>query len=373
MKKWYSLFIYFLCSCFVASTQPAAGYSWHNPVESSLPVISGRIWQHDLKLPYDRLPAKAEKTVRKEVWGLSHNTAGMYLSFVTNASSVEVRYSVSGRLSMNHMPATGVSGMDLYAIDVNNKWHWVRGAYSFADTITYRFSGITSAVPVKEFRLYLPLYNTPAWLQIGVPSENSFSFVEVDNKKPLVFYGTSIMQGACASRPGLAWTNILGRKLNRPVINLGFSGNGRLEPALIDLINEQEMPGLFILDCQPNLHDRKVYTAEEIEKRIRASVKSLQQKHPATPVLLVEHSSGLNDIDMDSAMTNKYQWTSQILNKTFHAMKKEGVKNIYLLTAAEIGFNLESTVDGTHPNDIGMMQYANAYEKKIREILKQAL
>jgi hypothetical protein len=314
------------------------------------------------------LPAKAEKMVRPEVWNLSQNTAGEYLRFTTNATEIQVRYVVTGSKSMNHMPATGVSGVDLYTLDNTNTWHWAKGNYSFGDTIVYRFANIVSSIPIKEFRLYLPLYNTVKWMQIGVPQQKTFSPLTIQAGSPLVLYGTSIMQGACASRPGLAWANILGRKLNLPVINLGFSGNGRLEEPLIELMNEIEA-SVFVLDCQPNLHDRKVYSEQDIQQRILSSVKKLREKHPETPILLVEHCCGSPAVNMDTSMISRYTWTSAVLNDTFLKMRKDKIKNIYLLSAAAIGFDAESTVDGTHPTDIGMLKYAMAYEKIIRKIL----
>ncbi|PVD51020.1 hypothetical protein DC498_16495 [Terrimonas sp.] len=348
-------------------SQASHTYKWFDPAQSAFPVIEGRGWQAELKDAYDRFPAKAEQTVRKEVWKLSKNAAGEYIRFTTNASEIVVRYIVSGGKNFDHMPSTGVSGVDLYVQDNADNWHWVRAAYKFGDTIEYRYSGFASPAPVKEFRLYLPLYNTPVWLNIGVPETNTFSALPVNKEKPLVLYGTSILQGGCASRPGLAWTNILGRKLNMPIINLGFSGNGRLEQPVIDLINEIDAK-LFVLDCQPNLVDKKQYPEPELENRIRNSVKSLQSKHPATPILLAEHCCGFPAVNLDSASANRYIWTSEVMANTFSKMKKEGVKNIYLLTAKDIGFDMESTVDGTHPNDIGMMKYAEAYEKAIRKI-----
>lgn len=354
-------------------SQSSITYKWFDPAQSVFPVVEGRGWQADMKDTYDRFPAKAEQTVRKEVWRLSKNSAGEYLRFTTNASEIVVRYTVSGGKNFDHMPSTGVSGVDLYVQDNADNWHWVRAAYKFGDTIEYRYSGFASPAPVKEFRLYLPLYNTPLWLTIGVPENNTFSALPVHEEKPLVLYGTSILQGGCASRPGLAWTNILGRKLNMPVINLGFSGNGRLEEPVIDLINEIDAK-LFVLDCQPNLVDKKQYPEADLENRIRNSVKTLQSKHRAIPILLAEHCCGSPAVNIDSASANRYIWTSEVMANTFLKMKKEGVKNIYLLTARDIGFDMESTVDGTHPNDIGMMKYAEAYEKAIKKIFsyKQA-
>jgi len=342
--------------------------NWWNPADATFPVIEGRAWHTNLAKPYDRLPAKAEKTVRQAVWSLGQNTAGEYIKFTTNATEITVRYQISKNKSMDHMPATGVSGVDLYALDANNNWQWIRGAYSFSDTVQYKFTNVISAVPIKEFRLYLPLYNMPKWMQIGVNKDKNFAPLQVSNEQALVLYGTSIMQGACASRPGLAWTNILGRKLNVPIINLGFSGNGRLEQPIIDLMNETNAR-LFVLDCQPNLVDKKVYPGADIENRIRTSVKSLQTNHPGVPILLVEHCCGVPEVGVDTTFFNRYTWSSEVMNKTYTAMKKEGVKNIHLLTAGDIGFDSASTVDGTHPTDIGMMKYADAYEKAINKIL----
>jgi hypothetical protein len=351
-------------------SQTSITYKWWNPADAAFPVVEGRGWHKDLVRFYDRLPAKAEKTVRPEVWRLSQNTAGEYLRFTTNSDEILIRYTVAGTRNMDHMPSTGVSGVDLYVLDNKSTWHWTRANYRFGDTIVYHFTNIVSPVAIKEFRLYLPLYNTVKWMQIGIPDKNTFSPLEASRAQPLVLYGTSIMQGACASRPGLAWTNILGRKLNVPVINLGFSGNGRLEQPLIELMNETDAK-LFVLDCQPNLTDKNVYSEKEIEQRIITSVKNLQSRHPQTPILLTEHCCGLASVNMDTAFINKYSWTSAVLAKTIADMKRAGVKNIYLLSATEIGFDAASTVDGTHPTDIGMMKYADAYEKKILEIFNR--
>jgi hypothetical protein len=354
------------------AAQPSALYKWFDPASSPFSVIEGRGWQqNELAAPYDRLPQKMEQLVRPPVWGLSHNTAGEYINFKTNATTIVIRYKVAGNQAMPHMPATGVSGVDLYAKDQNGKWQWARGGYRFGDTIEYRFNNLPLFAVKAMCRLYLPLYNTVTWMNIGVPSDAEFAVLPASKEKPVVLYGTSIMQGACASRPGLAWPNILGRKLNKPIINLGFSGNGQLEDALISLMNETDAQ-LFVLDCMPNLSNRTKFSKEEVRQRIMTAVKSLRSKHAAMPILLTEHSGGLKDADMDSSLTNEFKSTSMILSTTFHEMVQAGIPHIYLLTDEAIGLGPESTVDGIHPNDIGMMQYAIAYEKIIRKILLQA-
>ncbi len=375
MTKSISLKIQFLvCTlCFFSASyaQKNTDFKWFNPRSNDYTTLKGKAWQNtDSANYYTRIPATAEKNVRDAVWNLAKNTAGEYLDFVTNASQIRVNYQVTGGKSMENMVTIGVSGVDLYAQDTKNNWHWVKGAYSFGDTISFKYQNFDSTVNIKKYRLYLPLYNTPKWLKIGVEKKFDFKVEMADEKLPLVFYGTSIMQGASASRPGLAWSNILGRKLDKPVINLGFSGNGRLEKPLIDLMNEIDAQ-LFVLDCQPNLHDKKTYSETEIETRIVNAVNDLKQKHSKVPILLVEHSGGLAHLNLDSELTGRYIWTSKILANTYQKLKKEGSKNIFILTAQQIGFTDESTIDGTHPNDLGMMQYADAYQKIINKILGQ--
>jgi lysophospholipase L1-like esterase len=337
-------------------------------------VVQGRGWsagqgEQNTDL-YTRLPRKAEKTVRPAVWSLSQNSAGEYIDFRTSATNIVVRYSVKGSLSLPHMPSTGVSGVDLYARDVNGAWQWARGAFHFGDTIEYRFDNLSLSAKEEEFRLYLPLYNTVSWMNIGVPAEASFTTIPAGKEQPVVLYGTSILQGACATRPGLAWTNILGRKLDRSVINLGFSGNGQLEQPIIDLMNEQDAK-LFVLDCMPNLVDQDKFPPDEVKLRIVAAVKTLQTRHPATPILLVEHCCGVEGSDIDTGLLKKYKAASDVLSATYDEMKRNEVPNIFLLTDKAIGFDNESTVDGTHPNDIGMMKYADAYEDIIRKIIHE--
>jgi lysophospholipase L1-like esterase len=345
-------------------------FNWYDPTLTQFPLIEGRGWHSGLANPYDRLPEKAAASVRTPVWSLSHNSAGEYISFKTSAREIVVRYEVTGELSMPHMPATGVSGVDLYARNVDGGWNWARGAFSFGDTIQYRFSSLKLSAPEEEFRLYLPLYNSVKWLAIGVGEKESFTFQRVSKEKPVITYGTSIMQGGCASRPGLAWTNILGRKTDRQIINLGFSGNGQLEKSIIDLMTETDAC-LYVLDCMPNLADSIKFPENEIRNRIISAVKELQSERKDVPILLTEHSGSLENTDMDSKTTGNYQYASRIMAKTFEEMKSEGIKNIFLLTADMINLDIESTVDGTHPNDIGMMKIADAYEHMIKFILDE--
>ena len=366
------IFLLLFSYCFVLPAS-AQQYTWWNPAQSKFPVLEGQAWPSEVQHPYDRLPARAEKQVRKEVWNLSHEAAGLSIRFKSNASSIVVRYVVSERLSMPHMPATGVSGLDLYALNRDGQWQWAPGKYSFKDTIEYRFDHLYTddSYPSRGavYQLYLPLYNVVTWMEIGVPSNATFTPLPVRPEKPIVVYGTSIAQGACASRPGMAWTAQLGRRLDRQVINLGFSGNGRLEDAVTNLlagINAQA----YILDCMPNLTERSGFSSGEVKKRIRQSVMILKEKHPQTPILLAAHSGMIQQV-MDTAVKNNNDKIDETLQEAFTALQAEGVTGIYLMPQQAIGFGENSTVEGTHPNDIGMKEYAEAYEKYLRQILDE--
>jgi len=363
-----------LIFCFfntVSFSQTIAAYKWEDPAKAGFAVIEGQAWPTETAGTYDRFPARAQSSLNPNVWNISHSGAGLYIKFKTDAPNLVIRYKVKGELAMSHMPATGVSGLDLYALDPDGKWCLAPGSFTFMDTITYRYSNIkvSTSFPGRsyEYRLFLPLYNSVSWLQIGVPAGNSFSFMPLSKEKPVLVYGTSIAQGACASRPGLAWTAILQRALDRPLVNLGFSGSGRLEKSVIDLVAEVDAK-IYVLDCMPNLTS---FADAEIETRLLASIQGLKQKHPLVPILLVEHAGGNVDGLLDTGRNTDYNRVNKVLNQTYSKLIAAGAKNVYLLSNKEIGFDINSTVDGVHPNDAGMQQYARAYEKAIRAIINE--
>lgn len=348
------------------SVAQSASYKFFNPQSDSMKVIVGQAWPDEMKNSYDRLPARAEKMVRKAVWDLSENSAGLQIQFVSDAPEIVVTYKVSGTLQMPHMPATGVSGVDLYAKDGKGGWQWAAAKYSFKDTVVYRYKNLS---PQKRvYVLYLPLYNTVKWLEIGVPEQSVFTPLPLKQGKPVVVYGTSIAQGGCASRPGLAWTNILSRRISQPLINLAFSGNGRLEPELIDLISEIDA-SVYILDCLPNLTGTYV-TNGELRKRLIESVSKLKAVHPLTPILLTEHD-GYTDEGLNPVSFESYTAANKVLDEVYDSLSRAGISRLYLLKKEAINQGIETMVDGVHPNDIGMMRYADAYEKILEQIFKE--
>ncbi len=351
---------------------------WSNPLKAEFNVIEGRAWPKEVKNPYDRLPARAEKDVRKAVWDLSRQAAGLMIRFRSNAQNIKVRYTVGGPHALPHMPATGVSGLDLYAVSSDGDMLWSAGKYSFKDTISYDFQDLNPNDKYhklgREYRLYLPLYNSVSWLEIGVPDGATLNYLSVRPEKPIVAYGTSIMQGACASRPGMAWTAILSRKMDRQIVNLGFSGNGKLEKEVNDLVAEIDA-SVYILDCLPNLTIRTAadynMTAEEVQKRLVDAVKTLRAKHD-TPIVLAGHP-GCTDGAINPNRLSYCEKANKALGEAYASLQAEGVKEVYMIASEEFQQGIETMVDGTHPTDLGMMRYAEGYEKALRKILHQEI
>ena len=251
-----------------ATPSTEKGVTWYNVEDWG---VEGRGWESDeMKRFYSRLPAKAEGVVRKPVWSLSQHSSGMLTRFQTDAKSIQTRYTLTGGLAMPHMPATGVSGIDLYAENDKGQLRWVsvtkpKTTPKVDATI---ITGLDSASRV--YTAYLPLYNGIDSLEFGVPEGSAFTPIAPRKDPPLLFYGTSITHGACASRPGMPHPAILGRHFNKPTINLGFSGNGRMEPEVGALIAEIEA-SVYIIDCLPNM------MPEEVRERAEPLVRQLRE------------------------------------------------------------------------------------------------
>ncbi len=362
------------CLLLLSQLAAAQDFKWWNPESSEFNVLEGQAFRGKVKSFYDRLPASSEGVVRDAVWGLSRHSAGLMIRFRTNSPSIHVRYGVTSKNhAMPHMPATGVSGVDLYAVSMHGEELWCAGRYSFKDTIRYDFNNLATTDNYlkkgREYRLYLPLYNGVQWLEIGVEEGSVLEPLRVRDDKPIVVYGTSIAQGGCASRPGMAWTAILGRKMDRPLINLAFSGNGRLEDEVMKSILEIDAK-VFILDCLPNLANEADFPDENISKRLKSAVKALRGKYRQTPIVLAEHA-GYTDEAMNAVRKNAYERVNKVAQSTFQELKSEGIQQIYLVPKAEFRQSIETTVDGTHQTDLGMMLYAEGYEKALRTILNE--
>jgi hypothetical protein len=326
--------------------------------------VEGQGWQ-DTKGPYDRLPARAEKTVREAVWSLSRHSAGICIHFATDARALQARWTLSSsRLEMPHMAATGVSGLDLYVRTEDGRWRWLATGQPREQTNAVT---LVQGLPEgeREYLLYLPLYNGVTNVELGVPKGAVLRPAAprpADRRKPLVFYGTSITQGGCASRPGMVHTAILGRWLDRPVINLGFSGNGRMEAEVAQLMAELDA-AVYVIDCLPNIG------ADEVRARTEPLVKILRDAHPTTPILLVEDRNYTDAYLLPNKQARNA--TSQAaLKEVFQRLKAQGDDRLFYLAGDQLlGDDSEGTVDSSHPTDLGFMRQAEAFQKALQPLL----
>jgi len=331
--------------------------------------VEGQGWKEaDCKAPYDRLPAKAESTVREAVWNLSRNSAGMCVRFVTDAPALSARWTVtSDKLAMPHMPATGVSGLDLYARNDQGHWRWVAVAQPKAEGKNQTAALAAGIKPGKrEYLIYLPLYNGVSSVEIGVPMANTLEdapdYAPV-KMKPVVFYGTSITHGACASRPGMVHTAMLQRRYDRPVINLGFSGNGKMEPEVTALLTEIDA-AVYVIDCCPNL------SGADTAKLTKPLVEQLRKARPETPIVLVEDRR-YTDAWLITSKGERNDGNHQALKTAFDQLVADGVKHLSYITGDDLlGDDGDGAVDSSHPNDLGFARQADAFAKVLDKLLR---
>jgi lysophospholipase L1-like esterase len=346
------------------ATRPAdaapADVAWHDVRQWG---VEGRGFD-DTASYFNRLPGRAKGVVRDAVWNLGRHTSGMSAFFETDAPAIYVRYALlNAELAMPHMPATGVSGVDLYA-STDAGWRWVATHSPRARTIEARL--IDRLAPGRRaYQLNLPLYNGVTSLEIGIPKGAAFAGVAPRRAKPVLFYGTSITQGGCASRPGMSFTNILGRRLNRPMLNFGFSGNGKTETEVAQFLAELD-PAVFVLDTSPNT------PVEQLRERTVAVVRLLRSKRPDTPVLLLEQRKPGNPLVVPT-MAAQHKQKTEALRGAYDDLTSAGVAQLHYRAGDDlIGDDGEATVDGSHPTDLGMMRFADALEPELRKLLPGA-
>ena len=357
-------FLLSLSSVPLLAQTPAAPpeLEWHDAKKFTVEGLGFR----DVKSPYDRLPTRAEGVVRPEVWNLSRDSAGALVRFTAATTAIHARWSLTNKsLAGANITAIASSGLDLYARADNGRWHWlgIGRPTQFPENTDVLINGIPPGQ--REFMIYLPLRNGVTSLEIGVPKGSTISAgtARAAGSKPIVFYGTSITHGISASRAGMTHVSMLGRTFNREVINLGFSGNGRMEPEVLRFVAELD-PAVFVLDCLPNMN------AKDVAERAVPGVKLLREAHPATPILLVEDRNYENGFLVQTRReTNEANHAA--LREAYAALQKDKVPALYYLKADDLlGHDGEGTVDGSHPTDLGFTRQAAEFEKALRKILK---
>ena len=331
---------------------------WYDALELG---IEGKGWA-DTVDPYDRLPRQAEGVVPDAVWRLSQSPTGMCVRFRTSARQIHARWThLQKELGEANFNRCADSGLDLYGDD-RGVWRWV--------ATTHQFEGQKPEVCMvegldgieRDYLLYLPLRNKLAHVEIGVPADAEWTPLAPRSLKPLVVYGTSIVHGAYASRPGLVYPSILGRRLQRPVINLGFSGNARMEIEVAELLAELDA-AVYILDPMPNM------TLELVAERADVFIRRLRELKPDTPIIMVEDFPRTNSWvlpEIEKTVRDKCLRYREIVD----GLMASGMSGLHYVRGETLmGVDNEASIDGIHPGDLGYMRTAEILEPIVKDVL----
>jgi len=335
------------------------GMKW---IDGKALPIEGRAFD-DTEHYYDRLPANVTTNVNGGVRSMKHHTSGMRFRFSTDSKKLIFKWVPYNKgLSMDHMPSTGVSGIDVYRFDRKAKaWRYVR-----TGRITSSAGGSLTIpwTPGDDCLVNLPLYNGVKTFSLGIEEKAKVKAAAPHRSgvtKPVVFYGTSITHGGCCSRPGLAFVNRVGRDLDVPVVGLGFSGSGRMELEMSEHLAKIDA-SCYVLDCLWNMSESLVSANYE------PFIRNLREKRPDVPIVMAEACDVYHGLGPES----KSRAAEGVLTrKLYEKLTKEKWKKLVYLPNDEMyADDFEGTVDGTHPNDLGMQTMAQAYGKAVRQALK---
>ena len=311
----------------------------------------------DASEKYSRLPDSLKNQVRKDLWDLGLHSAGLSVRFRSDSPRLQAKWHSRNKFAMNHMTPTGIRGLDLYILQDDSTWTTVSSARPSMASASSKSTLVTDMEPgkMREYMLFLSLYDGVDSLFIGVDEDAVVEMPAVDLPKrenPVIMYGTSILHGGCATRPGMAHTNILQRDLQREVVNLGFSGNARLDPEIARLMASADA-SVFVIDPLPNC------TAPMVEEKMEPFIAILRQAHPNTPIMLVE--SPLFPImrfnqEVDSTITDK----NAKLRAIYDRLRLTDPNLYYFEGEKVLGNNYEATVDNYHMTDLGFQHFADA-------------
>jgi len=320
------------------------------------------------KTRYQRLPAALEGVSRDAVWRLGTQSAGLYLRFRSNSTSIHARWTSTYGSQLSNMNPTGVRGLDLYIL-VDGVWRHA-GVGRPSDDKTTTYCMVKNMTPEeREYMVYLSLYDGVDALEIGVDEGASLSQPIAPTprtERPVVMYGTSILQGCSASRPGMAHTNMIARALDREVINLGFSGNALLDLEIARLMASVPDPAVYVLDYAPNAH------APMIKEHGEEFFRILRDAHPDVPVIFIEDVIFPHTL-FDNAIRKEVEDKNYEQKALFERLKKQGEKGIYYIPAAKMTEpDGESTADTIHLTDLGMQRYVDLVLPVIRKALRKA-
>ena len=345
-------------------TSAAGTCAWHDPAQPPF-ALSGFAWFARDRV-YRRLPLDFPQAFRPPVLELAACTAGGQVRFRTDSTAVVVRATLAGAHNMDHMPATGQCGFDCYVGEA--------GAQRFAGVTRFDraqevLESVVLRAPDRVLRsvtLNFPLYQGVEEVRVGLePGAEVLPPLPYADPRPVVVYGTSITQGGCASRPGMAYTNILSRWLNRPFVNLGFSGNGCGDTEVAEAMGEIPEPAAYVLDYEPNAGP------EGMQKTLEPFLDVLRAAQPSVPILVASRIRYASDA-LDPASEESRLRSCDFQRETVARRCAAGDGALSFLDGGELlgqDFD-ECTVDGVHPTDLGFLRIAQGLRPALETLLR---
>ncbi|MFC3803476.1 SGNH/GDSL hydrolase family protein [Cohnella sp. GCM10012308] len=339
------------------------GLRWLSPLVEPF-VIAGLPWLKKERL-YRRLPAASAHALPPAVDMLADCPAGGQIRFRTDSPTVVVKAVLSGPPGMDHMPASGQCGFDAYIGDLGTQAYIGTTRMSTTATeICHPLFERLAALP-REVTINLPLYQGVREIWIGIAPEAMIEPpVTYEDSRKMIVYGTSITQGGCASRPGMAYTNVLSRRFPYEFVNEGFSGNGKGEPEVARTLAEIDNPGLLVIDYVANV------TPEGYRDTLPTFIGLYREAHPDVPILVVSKIRYAREAFDDAALQGRLD-TRAFGKETVERLRQEGDANIYFQDGDELlgdRFD-ECTVDGVHPTDLGFLRMADGLMPMLSGIL----
>lgn len=310
---------------------------------------------------YRRIPDDVAKATNDGVYGLNHHTAGGRIRFITDSPKVAMHTRQSFLSHFSHMPTTGHAGFDVFVTDENGEERHHATLTPPVDIKDGYDSWFNLGGGLKTVTINMPLYGGVNEILIGLKEGATLlPAPEYEHTKPIVYYGSSITQGGCASRPGNSYEAILSRELSADHINLGFSGSGRGEQAIADYIASLDM-SVFVLDYDHNAPDPK-----HLEATHENFFKTVRTKHPEMPIIMMSRPKlHLNEEEKQRL---------EVIRTTYKNALNAGDKNVYLIEGTEFfdSFGGEcATVDGCHPNDFGFVCMAEHLKPLLEALLEK--
>jgi hypothetical protein len=326
---------------------------WHSPLIQPF-HIAGFSWLEQEGV-YRRLPLNPKYTLPPAVDDLANCTAGGQIRFQTSSSRLSLKVRLTGMADMNHMPATGQCGFDCYIGMPEEQMYYNTTKYDHLKK-EYEFAIYAKmTADLRHITLYFPLYIGVEEVLIGLdPEAEILAPPPYISDKRIVIYGTSITQGGCAARPGMAYTNILSRKIPVEFINLGFSGSGKGEAEVARIISEIPNQALFVLDYEANC-----VSPELLQSTLPEFIRLFRSKHPEVPIVVLSQIRFAREL-FDRELLELRLKRKRIQMETVEAFRDQGDESIYFHDGEHLlgaDFN-ECTVDGVHPTDLGFIRMA---------------